>query len=103
MGEKKGSKIIDDGKLYSVEQALENGIITRIAEPETAFSEALEESRKLICGDFAESKKERNGKISASVGKCLADEDSKNLAAKLSSSETIENLEKVLETLKKGK
>ncbi|WP_462136877.1 enoyl-CoA hydratase/isomerase family protein [Candidatus Mycalebacterium sp.] len=103
LGEKEGGKIIGEGKLHSVEQALENGLINCVAEPETVVSKALKEVQKLNSGDFTKLKKAQNGKISKSIRKAFADEDSKTLAGKLSSAETVGKLEGLIETLKKGR
>ncbi len=103
LGEKEGGKIIGEGKLHSVEKALENGLVNCVAEPETLILRAVEEAQKLNSGDFSNRKKARNGKISEAIKKAFADEDSKTLAGKLSSTETVGKLEGLLETLKKGR
>lgn len=103
LGEKKGRKIIDEGKLHSVEEAFENGIVNHITDPETTVSRAISEAQKLNSGDFAEWKKERNLKISGAIREAFADEDSKTMAEKLSSAETVGKLERLLQTLKKEK
>ncbi len=103
LGEKTGNKIMDEGRLHNMEQALDNGIINRLTEPGTAVFSALEEVEKINPEVFTEKKKKQNGEVSAKVRKCFADEDLKKLAGKLSSPKTLGKLEGLLETLKKGR
>ncbi len=103
LGQEEGSEVIDGGKLHSVEQALENGIVSRIAEPGGAVDEAVRECAKIDLPDFIEVKKARNSKIAEEVRGCFENEDRKMLAAKLSNSETVGKLDALLETLKKGR
>ncbi len=103
LGREKGNKIIDEGKLHSVESALENGIVNRIAESSGAVCVALEEAGKISLKDFTDEKKMRKDKISDSIKDAFINEDSKTLASKLSSPETVGKLEGLLEILKKGR
>ncbi len=103
IGEKTAKRVIEKGKLYSVEQALENGIINRLAAPERVVSSAIEEMEKIDMDVFMQKKNIRREQISNRVEKTLDEVDSKELAGKLSSSKTLEKLEGLLEILKREK
>ena len=103
LGEKAGKQTVKEGKLHSVEQALEIGIISRLVPQGTVVSSAVKELEKINTEDFIQMKKARNTEISHGVEKAFADKDSKTLAGKLSSAQTVGKLEGLLEVLKREK
>lgn len=95
-----GRKMIDAGKLYPAREAFELGIVHKISEPGAAVPSAVSEAE--LMDSFSDKKKAVKENLSAKVRKAFAETDSQTLAAKLSYPRTVEKLEEILETVKKG-
>ncbi len=98
LGDGVGREMIDGGKLYTVEEALAAGVVHELSEPGEAVLRGL--SR---CLPVPEKDRASRETVSENVRREFAEFDSKTLAEKLSSPETVRKLESLLETLKKGR
>ena len=98
LGPLRGGRIMDEGKLYGVREALENGIVDRVCPRGEVARATLKEAERPATGG-----KEAKAEIADEVRAQFHDEDRRTLAGRLSSPETVDRIEALLETLKKAK